>query len=271
MRSMASESAQNVILDVLKHEFQSGDAVPHSHDTRWELLYLRQGLASYTVEEQSFSVRSGALMIIAPGTMHGASYHASDRSGKLERYVLGLEGVSQPLLPAGMSPLVRLDMTNILTSMFQLLEREFLARDAGWEAVCNGVLEALFALIARGATKEQQAAPQKATQAQMLAQEIIAYLHVHYCENLNLQIVADQFYISTYYLSHLMKKQLQIPLMQYVIHLRISEAQVLLRDTDYSVKQIAQMVGYQNFNYFFNVFKKIVGTSPGECRARSRE
>ena len=44
--------------------------------------------------------------------------------------------------------------------------------------------------------------------------------------------------------------------MQYVIQLRISEAQMLLRDTDYSVRQVAKMTGYQNFNYFLNVFKK---------------
>ena len=39
-------------------------------------------------------------------------------------------------------------------------------------------------------------------------------------------------------------------MMQYVIQLRISEAQMLLRDTDYSVRQVAKMTGYQNFQLF---------------------
>ena len=57
-------------------------------------------------------------------------------------------------------------------------------------------------------------------------------------------------------------------MMQYVIQLRISEAQILLRDTDYSVRQIAKMTGYQNFNYFLNVFKKKTGTTPNAYRSR---
>ena len=84
---------------------------------------------------------------------------------------------------------------------------------------------------------------------------ILSYLHTHYCENITLQSVADHFYISHYYLSHLVKKHLGVPMMQYVMQLRISEAQTLLRDTDYTIRQIAQMVGYDNLNYFSQVFK----------------
>lgn len=269
-------SSQDTAIQSLLHEFQGAELEPHIHDDRCELIYLRQGVASLKIDGREVNARSGALIIIGAGAEHYGTYSASDRSGKLERYVLGLTGLNLPglragqLLPDGSSPVVRLDMTNILTSMFQLIEREYLAQDNGWETVCMGVLDALFALIARGAAPAESA-PQQLTQAQALANDILAYLRVHYCENISLQSVADHFYISPYYLSHLMKKQLQIPLMQYVIHLRISEAQVLLRDTDYPVKQIAQMVGYQNFNYFLNVFKKATGVSPGECRARSRE
>lgn len=269
-------SSQGTAIQSLLHEFQGAELEAHTHEERCELIYLRQGIASLRIDGEEVSARSGALIVIGAGTEHSGTYSASDRSGKLERYVLGLSGIQLPglragqLLPEGSSPVVRLDMTNILTAMFQLIEREYLAREAGWETVCMGTLDALFSLLARGAAPAEPA-PQQLTQAQVLANNILAYLRVHYCENISLQSVADHFYISPYYLSHLMKKQLQIPLMQYVIHLRISEAQVLLRDTDYPVKQIAQMVGYQNFNYFLNVFKRTTGASPGECRARSRE
>ena len=254
----------------LEHQFESAAVEPHAHAQECELVYLRQGLAELTIDGRQFSARSGALIAVDADVTHGGTYAASDRSGKLERYVLRLADVPDGhLVPEGCGAVVQPDLGSILTALFQLLEREYLARERGWETVCADVLDVLLTLIARTAVPFEPA-PAPASQAQALAGEILAYLHVHYCENISLQSVADHFYISPYYLSHLMKKHLQVPLMQYVIHLRISEARALLRDTDYPVKQIAQMVGYQNFNYFLNVFKKMTGMSPGDCRTASR-
>ena len=163
---------------------------------------------------------------------------------------------------------MQLDASNILTAMFQLLEQELLVCEPGWETVCRGVLDALLTLLVRGAAPVSELAQPEGS---ALAADILAYLHTRYCENINLQSVADHFYISHYYLSHLMKKYLAVPMMQYVIHLRISEAQTLLLDTTYPIRQIAQMVGYPNPNYFSNVFRKITGVSPNEYRNRSRE
>ncbi len=251
----------------LTHKFEYDQFTDSVHPACLEIIYLRQGMAAIEVDGLHLNARGGALIIISPDAPHSGRYAASDRSGKFERYTIELENLPvSRLLPAGCSPVVQLDISNILTAMFQLLEREYLVRDAEWETVCNGILTALFTLIRRSAAPAAEPVP-----TQTLAADILAYLHAHYCENISLQSVADHFYISHYYLSHLMKKHLNIPLMQYVIHLRISEAQTLLRDTDYPIRQIAQMVGYPNINYFSNVFKKTTGSAPGEYRARGRD
>ena len=196
-----------------------------------------------------FDARSGAVVVIPANALHSGTYAISDRSGKFDRYALKLRHVQKPglspgrLLEDGYSPVVQLDASNILTAMFQLLEQELLVCEPGWETVCRGVLDALLTLLVRGAaTVSELAQPEGSA----LAADILAYLHTRYCENINLQSVADHFYISHYYLSHLMKKYLAVPMMQYVIHLRISEAQTLLLDTSYPIRQIAQMVGYRS-------------------------
>ena len=53
---------------------------------------------------------------------------------------------------------------------------------------------------------------------------------------------------------------------QYLLSLRISNAQTLLETTSYNVTEIADIVGYDNPLYFSRIFKKQVGLSPSEFR-----
>lgn len=53
---------------------------------------------------------------------------------------------------------------------------------------------------------------------------------------------------------------------QYLIQLRINEAQKLLQETDMGISEIACQVGFENLSYFNRSFKTIVGISPREFR-----
>ena len=53
---------------------------------------------------------------------------------------------------------------------------------------------------------------------------------------------------------------------QYILSLRISNAQTLLESTNYNVTEIADIVGYDNPLYFSRIFKKQSGMSPSEFR-----
>ena len=56
--------------------------------------------------------------------------------------------------------------------------------------------------------------------------------------------------------------------MKYVILRRLGEAQNLLINTDMTITQIAAQVGYNNSNYFQNVFKSALNMTPGEYRRK---
>ncbi len=53
---------------------------------------------------------------------------------------------------------------------------------------------------------------------------------------------------------------------QYIILIRIAKARTLLESTDYSINEIASIVGYDNPLYFSRIFKKHTGSSPANYR-----
>ncbi len=59
--------------------------------------------------------------------------------------------------------------------------------------------------------------------------------------------------------------------MQYVLSLRMSNAESLLEMTDYNVTEISSIVGYENPLYFSRMFKKQRGLSPSEYRKKIRQ
>lgn len=97
---------------------------------------------------------------------------------------------------------------------------------------------------------------------------ILHYLDEHYTENLSLDQLAEQFYISKYYLSREFKKEYGITIIQYVLAKKITNAKELLRYSNSSIEEIARLCGIDDASYFNKVFKKMEGCTASEYRKR---
>lgn len=97
---------------------------------------------------------------------------------------------------------------------------------------------------------------------------ILHYLDEHYTENISLDRLAEQFFISKYYLSREFKKEFGTTIIQYVLAKKISNAKELLRYSNASIEEIARMCGIEDASYFNKVFKKMEGCTASEYRRR---
>jgi len=100
--------------------------------------------------------------------------------------------------------------------------------------------------------------------------KVVQYLNDHYAEPLSLTAVAEQFAISTYYLSRTFKSATGFAFSEYINLLRLKEAQRLLRETDLKITDIALRTGFDNFSHFGKAFKKMAALSPRAYRSASR-
>ena len=97
---------------------------------------------------------------------------------------------------------------------------------------------------------------------------ILHYLDEHYTEDISLDSLAEQFYISKYYLSREFKKEFGTTIIQYILAKKITNAKELLRYSNASIEDIAQLCGIDDASYFNKVFKKIEGCTASEYRKR---
>ncbi len=95
--------------------------------------------------------------------------------------------------------------------------------------------------------------------------EIIAYLGRHLHESLTLDGLAAHFYLSRSQLVRRFHTATGVPPMQYLNQLRIDRARALLF-TDRPIAEIARLVGIQDVNYFYRLFKNIAGATPQKFR-----
>lgn len=97
-------------------------------------------------------------------------------------------------------------------------------------------------------------------------QNIVQFIDCHYSHTLTLEDLAQQFFLSKFYISHIFKEITGFSVMKYIQHKRIIEAQKLLRVSSKSSTQICYECGFNNIQHFYRVFKTISDTTPQKYR-----
>ncbi len=95
---------------------------------------------------------------------------------------------------------------------------------------------------------------------------LVKYMEQHYMQPLTLDYLAEFSNISKYYLCRLFQKYLGLSPKEYLLQLRIEGAKNLLRNTTLPANKIGTMVGIEDENYFYRLFKSKVGMSANQFR-----
>ena len=97
-----------------------------------------------------------------------------------------------------------------------------------------------------------------------LAQLAREYIGQHYGEKLTLAGIAASLNISISQLKLIFREQINATVIQYLTNLRIREAKRLIREHQFNLTQIADMVGFESISYFSSRFKHVTGMTPTE-------
>ncbi len=106
----------------------------------------------------------------------------------------------------------------------------------------------------------------KGARTNVAARKAAEYIQQNYFRDITLEEVAELVQKSPNYFSHIFKKVIGVSFSEYLNRIRITEAKKLLRTGNLMAYEIADKVGFQDYKYFNQVFRKLEGCSPSEYR-----
>ena len=238
-------------------------SVPHTHN-HTELFLIVGGRGQFLIGDALYPVNRNNLVIINPNVPHT---EVSLNAQPLEYIVLGIEGVELAgsdssdgrfnILDHGESVEISGCMRNILREMEQ--------KNTGYEDMCQAYMEILIIRLMRSTGLSLRPDAQPAPPNRRYA-GIRRYIDLHFKEPLTLDLLAEECHMNKYYLAHAFKREYGVSPINYMINRRVEESKYLMAETDLSVSQIAQLLGFSSPSYFSQVFRRTQSLSPMEYR-----
>lgn len=260
--------------DLFFHISQGSYPTAHSHNGYWELILVTQGKLINIVNGARLTLSEGSLTLLRPNDSH--SIEASDmttrfmlgvRSEYMKNYVNGISPEIYGLLLAKPQiATVTLDKAK-LAELTQIENAILLSDDDRQYRTLQYIFvsmmqEVLFADLMNAHTTSHYSKPVK-TLLQLISNQ----------DNLNLSM-PELIRQTTYSYSHINRLFLQEmgeTLNDYLRKKRLGYAQNLLINTDKSLKEIAYLVGYNNYSNFSLFFQQKTGKTPAKYRNESAE
>ena len=274
---MSNERYLMMESDIKSLSFQLESITKSKYDSDWhstlhthpftELFYVVDGKGEFNIQGQRFPVKANDFVIINPQVEHT---ELSSPDEPLEYIVLGIRGLSfSNLTPVseGGHPFsffnLRDEQKDILRYLNAMVQ-EATSQQMSYELVCHNLLEILLIKILRHQHFDLEVGKQsKATKDISFIKH---YLETYYHESIQLDDLASMTHLSRFYISHSFKKEIGMSPMEYLIDIRIKESKILLRTTNYSISQVADIVGFTTPTYFSKQFRKSTGISPTDYR-----
>ena len=99
-----------------------------------------------------------------------------------------------------------------------------------------------------------------------LVKNVANYLSINYMENISLDKIEQQFFISKSYICHKFKEVIGISIVEFLHYIRIAQAQKMLMTEEYAIIEVCHKCGFNNLQHFYNIFRKVTGHAPGMFR-----
>ena len=160
-----------------------------------------------------------------------------------------------------------------LPLVVDLLAQEVRQRELGAETIVHGLLDTIFTFLLRDIVAQQSAAGGCWSHSMHDPQvrQALVLLHEDYAQAWTLGALAQQCGLSRTGLAERFRKAMNDTPLNYLRTVRIQNAMRLLSETEQTLEQVAQAVGYQDAFSFSKVFKRTVGMAPRAFRQQNAQ
>lgn len=253
----------------------------HWHD-ELELIYIKKGAGTITVDFTPYQVHMGAIVLILPGQLHSIAQY-NNETMEYENIIFHPDiliskktdtcntDLLTPLLSGALSvpSLYTPDAPYYRAIAACLDANDNISRTnpTGYQLFIKSQLFMLFFILTNQCAASGH--PKKDHQALEKMKLILKYIENHYMDKITLAEIASEVGLSQSHFMKYFKNTMGTSFIEYLNAYRLTMASRLLISSDSSILAIASEVGYENLSYFNRTFKKRFHMTPREYRKNS--
>lgn len=266
-------------IHIQKHNCYTPD-IFHKHNF-FELFYVLEGNCKQKIGDSIFEMKKGDICLIPPDIMHSISVFDESKIIDILIRRTTFEDIFLNFLRSH-NILSRFFMHNIyapqandyiifhtgfdeeIEYLIMNLFLEYTNKDIYFNDLLNNGLITLFAKILRNYEDTCEMPPEVSTNRDQ-AYEIVRYIKDNYTD-VTLNDVAEHFHFTHEYTSRLIKKVTNSSFTRILRTTRLDISLSMLTDTNISIQDISNDIGYPNVEHFIRIFKDEYNLTPSEYR-----
>ncbi|SEA11568.1 AraC-type DNA-binding protein [Lachnospiraceae bacterium NK3A20] len=249
---------------------------PHRH-TYYEFYIFLEGDAALEVDSAQIPLQKGSIALIPPGVTHRSVVLDPDKPYRRFVFWISREYCNRLLAESPDYVYLMQQATakhryifrytsngfNLIQSKVLRLLEEIGGNRYGRQPAITLCVNDLILSMNRSVYEDEH--PAEGSDDSDLFQNLSTYIEEHLEEDLTLESLAQQFYVSKYYIAHFFKKTLGISVHQYIMKKRLERCRAhIMAGGDISRSYMEY--GFKDYSNFYRAFKKEYGMSPKEFR-----
>ena len=262
------------VLWVALYYYQPGGKIGiHSHDY-YQIFYILDGQGDFSLESQETALIQDMLLFVKPGQMHGMMNKGNGTLKTLD-IKFHIDNAELKTKLDLLSESVFSGLADIKNSLEKIREEGRIKEPLYKELSAVYLMKILILLLREGEQKtiaqhQQVTGILPVNEHDPVCEKVIHYLQENYAGEIILKEIAKLFGYTQSYICQRFRSSLHCSPLDYLHQYRIERAKELILYSDYSMKQIAEMVGVKNIHHFTRMFREMVGVAPGRWRERER-
>ena len=262
---------QTEIISTDTYYFDKAVRKNHSQCTRhyhnsFEIYYLKDGECSYFIDNRSYDVRVGDIVLIPEGVIHKTNYDP------LKWHTRILINCSSSFVPKSVLPIIpsmiyiyrNAEVAKEAEALLAKIAEEYERQDDFRDEALKCLTYELFFLLARNINERSDVSA-----GSKFIEETVKCIQKNYMNDITLSDMAKLHSVSPEHLSRTFKKETGFGFSEYLTLVRLQKAEYMLRnEPGMTVCEIAYACGFNDSNYFSDKFKKNYGASPSKVKRK---
>jgi AraC-like DNA-binding protein len=257
----------------------------HWHD-EIEFILITSGKASFQIENSSYEVNEGEIIIVGTRELHSAYCLDSENNCLCKSIIFNSEMLSSKSSDAiqlkFINPLINnqlilphhlnctnnneIAIKNFLTDLINTVD----SKDDNFELMAKSYLYMIFSKIMLMVTYKHTSDLLNLNTYNKLdsIKHILDYIHINYNKPLTIKELSSELNMSEGHFCRIFKSITFKTPVDYLNYYRTTKAQDMLLNSNKKVLEISMDVGFNNLSYFINIFKKNTGYTPSFFRKK---